>query len=96
VTGDRRRCRHLRADGGYTGKLVDWVRSFAGWVLEIVRCSDDQNGFVVLPRRRVVERTFGWLSRYRRLSKDYAFLPASSEAMIYLAMIHIMVRRLAK
>jgi len=43
-----------------------------------------------------VERTFGWLSRYRRLSKDYAFLPASSEAMVYLAMIHIMVRRLAK
>ena len=75
---------------------MDWVRSFAGWVLEIVKRSDDQKGFVVLPRRRVVERTFGWLSRYRRLSKDYEFLPASSEAMIYLAMIHIMVRRLAK
>ena len=90
------RLRLLWADGGYSGKLVDWVRSFAGWVLEIVRCSDDQKGFVVLPRRWVVERTFGWLSRYRRLSKDYEFLPASSEAMIYLAMIHIMVRRLAK
>ena len=90
------RLRLLWADGGYSGKLADWVRSFAGWVLEIVKRSDDQNGFVVLPRRRVVERTFGWLSRYRRLSKDYEFLPASSEAMVYLAMIHIMVRRLAK
>ena len=90
------RLRLLWADGGYSGKLVDWVRSFAGRVLEIVKRSDDQKGFVVLPRRWVVERTFGWLSRYRRLSKDYAFLPASSEAMIYLAMIHIMVRRLAK
>ena len=90
------RLRLLWADGGYAGKLVDWVRSFAGWVLEIVRRSDDKKGFVVLPRRRVVERTFGWLSRYRRLSKDYEFLPASSEAMVYLAMIHIMVRRLAK
>ena len=90
------RLRLLWADGGYSGKLVDWVRSFAVWVSEIVRRSDDQKGFVVLPRRWVVERTFGWLSRYRRLSKDYEFLPASSEAMIYLAMIHIMVRRLAK
>ena len=90
------RLRLLWADGGYSGKLVDWVRSFAGWVLEIVKRSDDQKGFVVLPRRWVVERTFGWLSRYRRLSKDYEFLPASSEAMVYLAMIHIMVRRLAK
>ncbi len=61
------------------------------WVLEIVKRSDDQEGFVVLPRRWVVERTFAWLSRYRRLSKDDEFLPESSRAMIY-----IMVRRLAK
>jgi putative transposase len=83
------------ADGGYAGALVSWVAAFTGWILTIVKRSDDQTGFVVLPRRWVVERTFAWLSRYRRLSKDYEFLPESSEAMIKLAMIHIMVRRLA-
>jgi putative transposase len=90
------RLRLIWADGGYAGQLVDWVAAFAGWVLEIVKRSEDQKGFVVLPRRWVVERTFAWLGRYRRLSKDYEFLPESSEAMIYIAMIHIMVRRLAK
>ncbi len=90
------RLRLIWADGGYAGTLIEWVSSFAGWVLEIVKRSDDTSGFVVLPRRWVVERTFGWLSKYRRLSKDYEFLPESSEAMIYIAMIHIMVRRLAQ
>ena len=82
------------ADGGYAGKLVDWVESVCGWVLEIVKRSDDAKGFEVLPRRWVVERTLAWLGRYRRLSKDYEELPRSSETMIYLAMIHLMVRRL--
>lgn len=90
------RLKLIWADGGYAGQLIKWVASFGNWVLEIVKRSDDQKGFVVLPRRWVVERTFAWLSRYRRLSKDYEFLPESSEAMIYIAMIHIMVRRLAK
>ena len=90
------RLRLIWADGGYAGALVEWVASFAGWVLEIVKRNDDQKGFVVLPRRWVVERTFAWLSGYRRLSKDYEFLPESSQAMIYIAMIHVMVRRLAK
>ena len=81
---------------GSAGQLIEWVASFGNCVLEIVKRSDDQKGFVVLPRRWVVERTFAWLSRYRRLSKDDEFLPESSEAMIYIAMIHIMVRRLAK
>jgi putative transposase len=84
------------ADGGYTGKLVEWVKSVCRWVLEIVKRSDDGKGFQVLPRRWVVERTFGWLGRYRRLSKDYEGLPESSEAMIYIAMIHLMVRRLTR
>ncbi len=75
------------ADGGYAGKLVGWVESVCGWVLEIVKRSDDAKGFVVLPRRWVVERTFAWLGRYRRLSKEYEELTRSSEAMIYLAMI---------
>lgn len=82
------------ADGGYAGQLVDWVESVCGWVLEIVKRSDDAKGFEVLPRRWVVERTLAWLGRYRRLSKDYEELPRSSETMVYLAMIHLMVRRL--
>jgi len=90
------RLKLIWADGGSAGQLIEWVASFGNWVLEIVKRNDDQKGFVVLPRRWVVERTFAWLSRYRRLSKDDEFLPESSEAMIYIAMIHIMVRRLAK
>jgi putative transposase len=84
------------ADAGYSGKLVDWVNSVCGWMLEIVKRSDDIKGFQVLPRRWVVERTFGWLGRYRRLSKDYEGLTESSQALIYAAMIHIMVKRLVK
>ena len=81
------------ADGGYAGKLVEWVSSICGWLLQIVKRSDDQKGFKVLPRRWVVERTFGWLGRYRRLSKDYEFLTRSSEAMIRLALINNMTHR---
>lgn len=84
------------ADAAYTGPLIAWVAAFAGWVLQIVKKADDQKGFVVLPRRWVVERTLGWFGRYRRLSKDYEYLTASSETMVRLAMIHIMVRRLNK
>jgi len=83
------------ADGGYAGQLIAWVAAFGGWVLEIVKRSDDVKGFVVLPRRWVVERTFGWLMKFRRLSKDYEETTQSSEAWIRLAMIHIMARRLA-
>ena len=84
------------ADGGYSGQLVDWVKITCGLVLEIVKRSDDVKGFKVLPHRWVVERTFGWLGRYRRLSKDYEGLTESSQALIYAAMIKIMIRRLAK
>lgn len=83
------------ADGGYAGELVAWVASFADWMLEIVKRRNDGTGVVVLPRRWVVERPFAWLSQCRRLSKDYEETPASSEAWIRLAMIHLMVRRLA-
>lgn len=83
------------ADGGYAGKLIDWVRDKCGWVLAIIKRSDDVQGFQVLPRRWVVERTFAWLGRYRRLSKDYEGCCGSSEALILIAMIHLMVRRLA-
>lgn len=84
------------ADGGYSGQLVGWVKQFCGWTLEIVKRTDDMVGFEVLPRRWVVERTFGWLNRWRRLSKDYEQLPQTSEAMIYATMSLVMTRRLAR
>jgi putative transposase len=65
-------------------------------VLRIVKRTDDQRGFVVLPKRWIVERTFGWLNKWRRLSKDYEVLPQTSEALIQVAMINLMVRRLAR
>ena len=86
----------LWADGGYAGKLVAWVKRVCHWVLEIVKRSDEVKGFVVLPHRWLVERTFGWLNRWRRLSKDYERLPATSEALLYATMSRIMVKRLAK
>ncbi len=95
----RARCPRLQllwADGSYAGQLIDWVRAKCGWVLEIVKRPAEARGFQVLPRRWVVERTFAWLGRYRRLSKDYEYLTASSEAMIYVAMIHLMLVRLAR
>ena len=82
------------ADGGYAGQLIGWVKAAGGWVLEIVKRCDDVRGFVVLPRRWVVERTFAWLGRYRRMSKDYEELTDNSETMIRLAMINLMVHRL--
>jgi putative transposase len=83
------------ADGGYSGDLIEWVKRECGWILEIVKRNDDVKGFKLLPHRWVVERTFGWLGRFRRMSKDYEFHPETSESMIYLAMINLMVRRLA-
>lgn len=88
------RLKWIWADGGYAGALIEWVKQTCDWVLEIVKRNADLKGFHVLPRRWVVERTFGWLGRYRRLSKDYEERTESSEAMIHLAMIHLMLRRL--
>jgi len=84
------------ADGGYRGKLIDWTRRNLRRTLEIVKRNDDVNGFEVLPKRWIVERTFGWLGRYRRLSKDYEQLTENSEAMIHIAMINLMSKRLAR
>lgn len=83
------------ADGGYAGKLEEWTRTFAGCELEIVRRSDTAEGFELLPNRWIVERTFAWLSRYRRLSKDYEFFTETGENLIYMAMINLMLHRLA-
>ena len=82
------------ADGGYQGALVAWVKAHYGWRLEIVSKPSDQVGFVVQPRRWVVERTFAWLGRNRRLSKDYEEYAETTEAWVYLAMIRLMLRRL--
>lgn len=89
------RMEKLWADGGYSGALIEWVEKFAGWNLEIVKRSDAAKGFELLPHRWIVERTFAWLSRYRRLSKDYEFFAETSENFIYMAMINLMLHRLA-
>jgi putative transposase len=96
VRGRLPRLQRIWADGIYQGSLVAWVHDQFGWVLDIVRRCDEVKGFVVLPHRWIVERTFGWFGRYRRMSKDYEFLTDTSEAMVSLVMIHIMTRRLAR
>jgi putative transposase len=87
------------ADQAYAGALVTWVWALRPWRkvrLEIVKRPAEAQGFQLLPKRWIVERTLGWFGRYRRLSKDYEYLPKTSEAMIHVAMIHLMVRRLAR
>jgi len=83
------------ADGGYQGRLVTLAQSAWGIVLEIVRKPADQRGFAVLPRRWVVERTFSWLLRWRRLVRDYERLSQTHEAMVKWAMVGLMLNRLA-
>ena len=84
-------------DGGYDGQpLKTWVERWFDWVVETVKRNQDTKGFEVLPKRWVVERTFGWFGRYRRLSKDYEYLSTTSETMIYVAMTNLMLRRLTR
>lgn len=83
------------ADGGHAGRLVDWAAENLHLTLEIVKRSDDTTGFVVLPRRWVVERTLSWLMRPRRLVRDYETLPARHEAMVLWSMTMLMSSRLA-
>jgi len=93
---DSMRIELVWADGGYQGELISWVKLITGWTLEIVKKLADQVGFQVLPRRWVVERSFSWLGRQRRLSKDYERLTQTSEAFVYVAMISLMLKQLAK
>jgi putative transposase len=98
---------HIWADMGYRGKGVKWITERLGWTVEIVNRPrkwgwypvdvepEPLPAFTLLRRRWVVERTFAWLGRYRRLSKDYEYLIQSSEAFIYIAMIRLMLKRLA-
>ena len=103
---------HLWVDAGYRGRFVDWVETTLTWSVEVVQhwwtgvravwVAEGAEpptlpaGFHVLPRRWVVERTFAWLGRNRRLSKDYEALPGTEEASIYLAMIRLMLARMAR
>jgi putative transposase len=96
VKGCFPRLKLIWADGAYAGQLIEWVGKTCQWVLEIVKRCDKAIGFQVLPRRWIVERTLGWLGRYRRLSKDYEYLTDTSETLIQIAMIQLMLRRLTR
>lgn len=91
-----RTARHVFADGGFTGKLVEWAARLLATTVDVVRALDGQRGFAALPRRWAVERTFSWITAHRRLARDYERRTAHSEAMIYWAMIGTMARRLAR
>lgn len=84
------------ADGGYAGRLVLWAQSALRLAVTVVKRSEDTTGFVVLPRRWVVERTFGWLLRHRRLVRDYERRPEHHEAMVLWATVSIMTRQLTR
>ena len=89
--------RHVFADGGYAGdKLKDALKGHGGWTLEIIKRSDAAKGFVLLPRRWVVERTFAWLGRCRRLAKDWEQSIESSTAWATIASIRMLTRRIAR
>lgn len=91
------RMEKIIADGGYCGqKMIDWVKNNCNkWIFEIVKRTE-LHTFKILPKRWIVERTFGWFNNYRRLSKDYEFFSDTSENMIYIAMTQLMLKRLAK
>jgi putative transposase len=92
------RLKKILADGIYNGGIAEWAQEVGGWILELVVRPPAKEGekkkFEVLPWRWIVERTFAWLGRYRRLSKDYEGTEGSSESWIYVAMTHLMLRRL--
>ncbi len=84
------------ADGGYRGELIENTRKMFGWMVEVVLRSDTCSKFEVLPKRWIVERTFAWFESYRRLSKDFEFQTETSQTMIQLAMIRLMLNRIKK
>lgn len=96
MVGKLPRLEKVWGDGGYAGQLIGWVAATGGWALEIVKRTDTLAKFIVIPKRRIVERTFGWFGRYRRLSKDYEQTTESSVSMVYIAMINVMLHRLEK
>ena len=92
-----KRIKVIFADSAYgRNKLPEWVKDTYGWILQTVNRPVGAKGFVVLPKRWIVERTFGWIGRCRRNSKDYERNPETSEAMIQITMIALMLRRLER
>jgi putative transposase len=89
------RLKLIWVDQGYKAHFVAWAQGARDWAVEVVTRPAGAKGFTLLPKRWIVERTFAWLGRCRRLSKDYEGLPETSEAWIHLAMIHLMLKRLA-
>lgn len=89
------RLKKIWADGGYTGELVGWVKEQCGWQLEIVQKPPAQTTFQVLPKRWIVERSFAWLNPYRLLDKEHELLVETSQADIFAAYSHRMLRWLA-
>src|SRR4051795_9823383 len=92
----RTRVRFLFADGGFAGRLLDWAQTILSTTLQIVRKPAGQQGFAVIPRRWAAERTFAWLTAYRRLARDYERDPRTSEAMIRWPAINPIPRRIAR
>ena len=90
------RLRKIFADGGYRGELVNWIKNELHAEMEIVLKLGDKKGFQVLPKRWVVERTNAWVTRNRRMARDYERLAETSEAFIYILMIRLGLRRLAQ
>jgi transposase len=84
------------ADGGYTGRLIEYAHKAWRIALTVIKRGDDTCGFVVLPKRWLVERTLAWLMRSRRLARDYEARPDTAEAMIRWSMTMVMSRRLAR
>ena len=91
-----RALKKIWVDQGYKAGVVEWAQTELGYLLEVVMRPPGSTGFAVLPRRWVVERSFAWIGRYRRLSKEYEALTATSEAMIWAAFGGTMLRRLVK
>jgi len=94
MRGGCKKLRRVWLDGGYRGTVLAWAFDVFRLVLQVVKPPPEQKGFAVLPRRWVVERTFAWLSNHRRLSKDYERFTKTSEALIQIAMMRLMLRRL--
>lgn len=95
LPGGCKKLRNIWVDGGYAGQLVDWVAERFAFCLAVVLRPKERKGFVLLPRRWVIERTFGWFNHSRRLSKSYERLTRTDESWVYIAMTRIMLNRLA-
>lgn len=94
VVDEHARLKKIWADQSYSGGLVEWANGFENFDLEIVQRPEGAKGWVQLPKRWIVERTFGWFGRYRRLSKDYEGTGERSEDLLYVAMINRMLHLL--